>query len=124
MSGTTEPATPATPAAPAAPATPTFAELFGEILTKIEADVPSIAGLKALWEAHRTQGHLLGDQHEALAAIHEAVCSAPTPEPAPEPTPEPAPAPMPEPEPVPAPKPATGFAAVAPPPVKPVSSKE
>ena len=117
MSGTTEPATPATPAAPA---TPTFAELFGEILTKIEADVPSIAGLKALWEAHRTQGHLLGDQHEALAAIHEAVCSAPAPEPAPEPTPEPTP----EPEPVPAPKPATGFAAVAPPPVKPVSSKE
>ena len=116
MSGTTELVT---------PAAPTFAELFGEILTKVEADVPTIAGLAALWEAHRMQGHLLGEEHAALTAIHEAVCGEPTPEPMPKPMPVPTPAPTPAPasEPAPAPKP-TGFAAVAPPALKPVSTKE
>jgi hypothetical protein len=76
MSDTTEHA-PAAPEA-AAPAQPTFSSLFSQLLTKLEAAVPSVAGLEALWAAHQARGHLYDDERKKLAEMHDAVGTSAT----------------------------------------------
>lgn len=77
MSDTTAPASAAPEPAPA-PASPTFASLFSQVLTKLEAAVPSVAGLEALWAAHQARGHSYDDERKKLAEMHEAIGTSDT----------------------------------------------